>query len=347
MAALEGAGAVLHPHLPPRVHRRSLVRSAAVPYHGGRRMGGHRAMIHAAVRRVPGKRPALRMAAVPARAGYAHPRAIKAGAEFKGAPIAAISPVTSSAELEALRNRVVALLFTPLLGSHDSLVRQNQRAEQDGLTRIEDDADIRQQVAARQLVALPSDPGLRTDERLPANRRYTRPWTARFLLDLARAHYERFGTVLQINSAVRTVEFQKRLLRTNGNAAPVSGDDASSHLMGGTVDIAKKPMSSTEMAWMRGFLMPLQTVGLLDVEEEFQQACFHIAVYKAYAPHATAPAQRPAPRQMQAQVAKPRIKAGGPHAAAGQDAITERDISGPGTFNNSANSDAPSDTATR
>jgi hypothetical protein len=37
---------------------------------------------------------------------------------------------------------------------------------------------------------------------------------------------------------------------------------------------------------MRAYLLPLQTAGKIDVEEEFQQSCFHISVYKSYmAPH--------------------------------------------------------------
>jgi len=44
---------------------------------------------------------------------------------------------------------------------------------------------------------------------------------------------------------------------------------------------------------MRAYLLPLQTAGKIDVEEEFYQSCFHITVYKAYAP----PAQPTAPRK--------------------------------------------------
>jgi hypothetical protein len=35
---------------------------------------------------------------------------------------------------------------------------------------------------------------------------------------------------------------------------------------------------------MRTHLLPLEQAGKIDVEEEFQQACFHITVYKSYAP---------------------------------------------------------------
>ncbi|HEY0162578.1 MAG TPA: DUF5715 family protein, partial [Edaphobacter sp.] len=94
---------------------------------------------------------------------------------------------------------------------------------------------------------------------------------------------------LQVNSAVRTVEFQQRLMRTNGNAAPAEGETASPHLTGQAIDIAKHGLSITEIAWLRGYLLPLIQQGRIDVEEEFQQACFHISVYRKYAPSSGAP----------------------------------------------------------
>lgn len=200
---------------------------------------------------------------------------------------------------ETLRHRVANFLLTPFRGSHESLVRQNQRDEQDGLKRVQDDADIARQVKTHTLVAIPNAPGLRVDERLPQDRRYTRAWTAHFLTDIARAHATRFAGDLQVNSAVRTVEFQKHLQHVNGNAAPADGDNASSHLMGGTIDLAKKGMSPREIQWMRAYLLPLQEAGKLDVEEEFQQACFHIAVYKAYLPQL--------PQRLLADNARPRL----------------------------------------
>jgi hypothetical protein len=177
-------------------------------------------------------------------------------------------------------------LFMPaaLKGSHEVLVHQNEMADAEGLSRIRDDADLRRMVAAHELVPIPASSMLHVDDRLPANRRYCRPWVAQFLTEMARAHYARFHAPLQVNSAVRTVDFQRRLLRTNGNAAPIAGDTASPHLTGIAIDIAKKPLSEQEVAWMRAYLLPLQQSGKLDVEEEFQQACFHMSVYRKYAP---------------------------------------------------------------
>ena len=78
------------------------------------------------------------------------------------------------------------------------------------------------------------------------------------------------------------MEYQKRLQETNGNAAAAEGDIVSPHLTGATIDIAKQGLSRQELGWMRHWLMPLEAAGKIDVEEEFQQSCFHITVYKNY-----------------------------------------------------------------
>ena len=174
----------------------------------------------------------------------------------------------------------------PLRGSHDVLVHQNIIADVEGLGRIQNDAQIHEMLTERSLVALPVGATLRVDPRLPVNRRYCRPWTADFLTNLARAHEFLFYRPIQVNSAVRTVQFQEHLERVNGNAAPASGDTASPHLTGQAVDIGKKGMSRREIAWMRAYLGELQDAGKLDVEEEFQQSCFHISVYQTYEPTA-------------------------------------------------------------
>lgn len=199
------------------------------------------------------------------------------------------SPADQPQETASLALPAVPLHYInlpPLRGSRESLVRQNQRAEEDGLLRIEDDAAIASLRRSGGLVVLPVSQGLRVDERLPDNRRFCRAWTGRFLSDLARVHYSRFNQPLQINSAVRTVAYQRHLLRINGNAAPADGDIASPHLTGATIDIAKKGLSPSEISWMRAYLYPLQASGKIDVEEEFHQSCFHITVYKSYAPGA-------------------------------------------------------------
>jgi hypothetical protein len=176
----------------------------------------------------------------------------------------------------------------PLRGSLASLERQNTRLDAEGLERIEDEDDLSARIANKLLAPVPASKALTVNQDLPENHRYCRPWTAKFLADLARAHEAAFHRPLEVSSAVRTVEYQKRLMETNGNAAAAEGDIVSPHLTGATVDIAKSGLTRQEIAWMRRRLAGLQAAGKIDVEEEFQQACFHITVYKSYAPAPTA-----------------------------------------------------------
>jgi hypothetical protein len=175
-------------------------------------------------------------------------------------------------------------MMPPLRGSYDSLVRQNVKTEDDGLERIVDDEDLNDRIARKMLVPVPASSALTVNGSLPENRRYCRPWTALFLSDLARAHATQFRRPLYVSSAVRTIAFQKQLMQTNGNAASAEGDVASPHLTGATIDIAKQGLSNQELSWMRSHLLALQEAGKIDVEEEFRQSCFHITVYKSYAP---------------------------------------------------------------
>ncbi len=170
----------------------------------------------------------------------------------------------------------------PLHGSLASLIRQNERTDADHLERIENDADLRDRIARGMLVPVPTSSALAINQDLPSDHRFCRPWTARFLADLARAHDAVFHHPLEVSSAVRTVDYQKRLMGVNGNAAPAEGDVVSPHVTGATIDIAKGGLTQREIYWMRGRLLALQKEGKLDVEEEFQQACFHITVYKSY-----------------------------------------------------------------
>lgn len=191
-------------------------------------------------------------------------------------------PLVLPAVTEGAHGRLV--IPPPLRGSREILLHQNQVASDDGLGRVQDDADLEAMRHRGMLVAVPEDAALHIDDRLPRNRRYCRPWTAQFLAALAHAHDARFHAPLQLTSAVRTVAFQQHLQRINGNAAPADGDTASPHLTGQAVDLGKRGLSLTEIAWLRGYLLPLIEAGKIDVEEEFRQSCFHISVYRRYSP---------------------------------------------------------------
>jgi hypothetical protein len=192
----------------------------------------------------------------------------------------------SHGKLAPLPAAIVPVRLTippPLRGSHESLVHQNEMAEADGLERILDDADLDDRIAHGSLVPVPVSASLSINTDLPENRRYCRPWAAKFLTDMSRAHAAKFpGSDLEVTSAVRTVEYQRRLRHINGNAAAADGDIASPHLTGGTIDIAKQGLTAKEIGWLRAWLIPLEQAGKIDVEEEFRQSCFHISVYKSY-----------------------------------------------------------------
>lgn len=172
----------------------------------------------------------------------------------------------------------------PLKGSLASLERQNERLTSEGLERILNENDLAARIANHLLVPVPVSDALTVNPDLPINHRYCRPWTAQFLADLARDHEAVFHRPLEVSSAVRTVQYQRELMRINGNAAPAEGDIVSPHLTGATIDIAKNGLTRDEMKWMRHRLLQLEDEGKIDVEEEFRQSCFHITVYTSYAP---------------------------------------------------------------
>jgi hypothetical protein len=111
------------------------------------------------------------------------------------------------------RNGVEASLLVPrrgmpapLLGSLESLQRQNDRLDAEGLERIENEADLAARIANKLLVRIPASSALTVNAELDENHRYCRPWTAKFLADLARAHETAFHRSIEVSSAVRRVE---------------------------------------------------------------------------------------------------------------------------------------------
>ena len=175
------------------------------------------------------------------------------------------------------------LLWNPVFRpSHESLLRQNEEIDRLELPRIQNQAELDQLIASQELVPIVAGQTLRFDPRLDPDRRYCRPWTRDFLDDLSKAYYKQFHDQIQVNSAVRTVQVQKKLRRHNRNAAPEKGETASSHLAGITVDIQRRGMTKQQVAWMEQYLMPLRDQGLVEPEEERHQWVFHVAVSGRY-----------------------------------------------------------------
>jgi hypothetical protein len=162
------------------------------------------------------------------------------------------------------------------------LLRQNAEIDRLELPRIQNDAELEQLIASEDLVPIVAGPTLRFDPRLKPDRRYCRPWTRDFLDDLSSAYYQQFHSQIQVNSAVRTVQVQKKLRRHNRNAAPEKGETASSHLAGITVDIQRRGMTRQQVQWMEQYILPLKNLGLVEPEEERHQWVFHVAVSGRY-----------------------------------------------------------------
>jgi len=182
------------------------------------------------------------------------------------------------------KGRFRRLFWNPMFRpSHDSLLRQNEEIDRLDLPRIYDDDELEQLKLSEALVPINQSQYLRFDPRLDPNRRYCRPWTRDFLEDLSQAYYHRFHDQIQVNSAVRTVLMQRRLRRHNRNAAPESGETASSHLAGLTVDIQRRGMSRDQVRFVERYLFYLRALGLVEPEEERHQWVFHVMVGEGYA----------------------------------------------------------------
>jgi hypothetical protein len=195
----------------------------------------------------------------------------------------ALHPASFRGSASIRRTSVHRALWTPLFRpSHESMVIQNAEIDRLGLPRIQNQEQLDELVASGDLLPIVPSDTLRIDPRLDPERRYCRPWTLDFVNDLSAAFFGQFHDQIQINSAVRTADYQEKLRRHNANAAPESGDLASSHLAGITVDIQRMGMTMPEIKWVEQYMLPLHDAGFIEPEEERHQRCFHVMVSDRY-----------------------------------------------------------------
>ncbi len=191
--------------------------------------------------------------------------------------------LTRSSRYAHKHRRVRHVRWNPLFrGSHEMLVKQNAIIDQLELPRIADDDELEQIIENEELVPLHESNSLRIAGNLTETRRYCKPWTRDFVEDFGQAFYEEFGKPIQVNSAVRTVQQQKKLRRHNRNAGPIEGETASTHLTGITLDISKRGLTKKQHAWIEQYFLPLKDKGLIDPIEERRQPVFHIVVFDRY-----------------------------------------------------------------
>jgi hypothetical protein len=183
----------------------------------------------------------------------------------------------------AVRARLRRLAWNPMFRpSRDSLLKQNEEIDRLELPRIQDDDELQRLKDSADLVPIVESDNLRIDPKLDPDRRYCRRWTLDFVNDLSDAYYQRFHQPIQLNSAVRTVIVQRKLRRHNRNAAPESGEIASSHLAGITVDLQRRGMTRQQVKWVEQYMAPLHERGLIEPEEERHQWVFHVMVSDRY-----------------------------------------------------------------
>jgi uncharacterized protein YcbK (DUF882 family) len=169
-----------------------------------------------------------------------------------------------------------------LRATTESQIIQNEQADRDRLSRMEDQEMLERFVRLKLL--LPVD-GRTSDfyiHNIPEERRYLRPWAKLFLDRIGRQYRSRFGQPLRITSLVRTEVHQRRLQGRNPNAAAPVGEKRSAHLTGACLDISKKGMNRAQMRWVREVLSSLKEKGYLFAVEEFTIPNFHVMVYRNY-----------------------------------------------------------------
>ncbi|HEY6309156.1 MAG TPA: DUF5715 family protein [Candidatus Angelobacter sp.] len=173
--------------------------------------------------------------------------------------------------------------WNPVLrGSRDSMTRQNEEIDRLQLPRIADQEQLLELERTGELVPIQETPALRWSTAIQTDKRYARPWTNQFLVDMSNAYYKEFRTPLQVNSAVRTMEQQQNLRRHNRNAAPETGEIASSHMAGITVDLARRGLTKAQHQWVEDYLKNLRDQGLVEAAEERRTWCFHVMVSDRY-----------------------------------------------------------------
>lgn len=196
--------------------------------------------------------------------------------------------ILSLPALARLRSGALPLVAGPLTARPGSLLRENAAADRQRLSRLQDMSMVRRFVRAGLLLPLARETPTFVLAGVPAELRVTRPWTKRFIQQLAAGMQSLFGSRLRVTSLTRTVSVQRELATWNGNAAPAEGIPRSTHLTGAAVDISTRFHAERELAWLRVVLGRLARGGVLTAVEEVAQPHFHILVFRQYLAYARA-----------------------------------------------------------
>lgn len=162
----------------------------------------------------------------------------------------------------------------PAKPNHGSVKLENQVADYMRAWRYADMQEVSVAVQQHRLVPVQQH-RLMVAKKLPMDRRYALPSTVRYIGELNGRFEAQFNYALVIDSAIRPATVQKRLARRNRSAAPATGDRASSHERGTTIDISRR-LTRAQYRWLVVQLLYDRAIGKILVIQE--RACFHIFV---------------------------------------------------------------------
>lgn len=177
------------------------------------------------------------------------------------------------------------ILKASLQGSHESMVRQNEMANEEDLSRLRSAKAIKHFESVGALISLDSNGVFAIDKYLPKWRRFARPWAIDFLNEANDSLKVKFGKSLIVTSCIRDAKTQRKLRRILGNqAASVKGELPSTHLTGAACDVSRRNLSYAEESYFKKLLLPYESLCYIEATEHGprNKKHFHIFVSKRF-----------------------------------------------------------------
>jgi len=152
-----------------------------------------------------------------------------------------------------------------LLGSHESLLRQNEEAREHDFTYLRTTADVRDYAQQGLLVRLPgnSDYELADDVSFP----YARPEVKTFVERLSDQYHGACGERLVVTSLTRPITRQ-----------PANASAISVHPTGMAIDLRRSDSSGCRL-WLETVLLDLENKGVIEATREQYPPHYHVAVF--------------------------------------------------------------------
>jgi hypothetical protein len=153
-----------------------------------------------------------------------------------------------------------------LLGSHESLIKQNEEAREHDFTYLRTSSDVRDYAQQGILVRVPgnADYELATDE---VSFPYARPEVKLFVERLAAQYRESCGEALVVTSLTRPITRQ-----------PPNASAISVHPTGMAVDLRRSDSSGCRQ-WLETVLLDLEGKGVVEATREQYPPHYHVAVF--------------------------------------------------------------------